>query len=200
MKNIMKKSTLSRVALLATLISVAGAYANTEHETTMQDFGAFVYSVERNFTDFFSQANKTSYATHMNGLEKLFTDFQRKIEAAVTRKSNDVLSKDIHDLIDYATQQFGIAHNIMKKYNGKPANEAANFGAEIKRDFNTEKVFGEIVAKLKVLKCKAIEAKEDALAKKIETIITMIEKKRKEWNAKSDWSLLAGLTYRMNCK
>jgi hypothetical protein len=200
MKNIMKKSTLSRVALLATLISITGAYANTEHETTMQDFGAFVYAVERTFTDFFSQSNKTSYATHMIGLEKLFADFKRKIDAVVTRGNNDALTKEINDLIDYATQQFSIAHNIMKKYNGKSSSEAANFGAEIKKDFNTEKVFGEIVAKLKVLRCKAIESKDDALTKKIETIITMIEKKRKEWGAKSDWSLLAGLTYRMNCK
>ena len=200
MKHRMKKSLLSRVALLATLISMTGIAYGTEHETTMQNFGAFVYEVERHFTDFFSQTNKTSFATYITALEKLFTDFKRKIEAAISRGANDELTKEINDLVDYALRQFSIACNIMKKYNGKPSSEAANFGTEIKRDFNTEKVFGEIVAKLKVLKCKAVQIGDDALTKKIETIITMIEKKRKEWNAKSDWSLLAGLSHRMSCK
>ena len=195
----MKKS-FSRVALLATLISITGMAHAAENEATMQDFGTFVYAVERIFTDFFSQTNKTPFATHITALEKLFTDFKRKMEAAVSRGTSDALTKEINDVIDYALRQFNIACNIMKKYNGKPSSEAANFGAEIKRDFNTDKVFGEIVAKLKVLKCKATQANENSLAKKIETIITMIEKKRKEWSGKSDWSLLAGLSYRMGCK
>jgi len=188
--------------LLATLITaVTTGYAGTHNETAMQDLGAFVYAVERNFTDFFSQKNKTPFTTYITALEKLFNDFKRKIEEAITRNGNiDALTKEIYDLIDYTVRQFNIAYTIMKKYNGRPSSDAAIFGTEIKRDFNTEKVFGEIVAKLKVLKCKATKSGEDCLAKKIETIIVMIEKKRKEWGAKSDLALLTGLTYRMNCK
>lgn len=196
----MKKSLFSRVALLATLISITGIAQGGENEATMKDFGAFVYAVERTFTDFFSQSNKASFATHITALEKLFTDFKRKNEASVSRGTSDELTKEMNDVIDYALRQFNIACNIIKKYNGRPASDASNFATEIRRDFNTEKVFGEIVAKLKVVKCKAVQASDDTLAKKIETVITMIEKKRKEWASKSDLSLFAALTYRMNCK
>lgn len=196
----MKKSLFSRVALLATLISITGIAHAAENEATMKDFGAFVLAVEEKFTNFFSQTNKTSFNAYIIALENLFNDFKRKIEATISRGTSDDLTKEINDVIDYALRQFNIACNIMKKYNGKPSSEAPNFGAEIKRDFNTDKVFGEIVAKLKVLKCKATQANEEELAKKIEMVIKMIEQKRKAWNTKSDWSLLAGLSYRMGCK
>lgn len=200
MKNTMKKNILGRVAMLATLICVTGMAHGAENEATMQDFGAFVYSVDGQFTNFFSQNNKTPFNTYIIALDKLFNDFKRKVETVITRGNGDALAQEINDLIDYAIRQFTVACNIMKKYNGRPANEAYAFGTEIQRDFNTEKVFGEIVAKLKVLKTKAIQANECGLAKKIETIITMIDKKRKEWGAKKELTLLSGLTYRMNCK
>lgn len=200
MKNTMKKSLFSRVALLATLISITGIANGAENEATMQDFGTFVYAVERNFTDFFSTTNKTPFATCITALEKLFTDFKKKIEVTISRSTSNGLTKEINDLIDYALHHFNSACTIMKKYNGKPSSEAANFGTEFKRSFNTEKVFGEIIAKLKVLKCKATEAGETDLCKKIETVTTMIEKKRKEWNGKSELALFAGLSHRMGCK
>ena len=198
--NITKKNSLSRVALLVSLISVSGIAYSSENEAVMQDFGAFVYSVERNFTDFFSQANKTAYNTFIIAIEKLFGDFKRKVETTATRANPDALAKEINDLIDYSMQQFTIACNIMKKYNGKPSSDALAFGTEIKRDFNPQQTFGNIIAKLKVLKAKAAQTDEACLVKKIDTIITMIEKKKKEWNAKSDVTLLSGLSHRMNCK
>lgn len=200
MKNTMKKSNLSRVALLVSLISIANIAYGSENEAVMQDFGAFVYSVERHFTDFFSQSNKTPFNTFIIAIEKLFTDFKRKIENTTTRATSDALVKEINDLIDYALRQFGVAYNIMKKYNGKPAGDALAFGSEIKRDFNPQQTFSTITAKLKVLKNKAIQANETCLVKKIDTIITMIEKKGKEWNAKTDGALLKGLAHRMGCK
>lgn len=197
MKNTMN---LSRVALLVSLISISSVAYSAENETVMQDFGAFVYAVERNFTDFFSQANKTSYNTFIIAIEKLFVDFKRKVETSTTRANTDALAKEINDLIDYSMHQFTVAYNIMKKYNGKPSGEAFAFGTEIKRDFNAQQTFGNIIAKLKVLKGKAVQADENCLVKKIDAIITMIEKKKKEWNSKSDGSLLTGLAHRMNCK
>lgn len=196
-----KKSNLSRVALLATLITVTNGYPNAvENEATMKHYGAFFYAVERNLTDFFNENNKTPFVTYLTALEKLLNDFKRKIEETVTRSNTDGLTKEINDLIDYTTHKFSIAYNIMKKYCGRPASDALTFGVEIKRDFNAEKVFGDIVTKLKALEGKALQAHEDTLAKKIETVITMIERKRKEWNAKSDGILLKGLSCRMKCK
>jgi N-acetylglucosamine-6-phosphate deacetylase len=200
MKNTMKKSTLSRIALLATLICVTGITYGAENETSMKDFGTFVYEMDKNFANFFSQNNKTTFNTYIITLEKLFNDFKRKAEVAITRGNNDALAKEINDLVDYAIRQFTVAYNIMKKYNGKSSNEAMAFGAEIERDFNTEKIFAEIIVKLKVLKDKADKANECTLVKKIESIIMMIDKKRKEWSAKQRLALLTGLTYRMNCK
>ena len=48
MKNEMKKNILSRVALLTALITVTGAYAHSEHETTMKDLGTFIFDVQKN--------------------------------------------------------------------------------------------------------------------------------------------------------
>ena len=200
MKNEMKKNILSRVALLTALITVTGAYAQSEHATTMKDLATFILDVDRKISDFFSQNNKTPFGTYVIALEQLFSDFKRKVEEIVTRNNNSELAKDINDLIDYALRQFTIAHNIIKKYNGKPSSEAAAFGAEIKRDFNTERVFSEILTRLNLLKCKAKQAGESSLIKKIDAVISMIETKKKTWGAKSDLNLFAGLSYRMSCK
>ncbi len=198
MKNEMKKNILSRVALLATLITVTGAYAHSEHETTIKDFGTFVFEVDRKISDFFSQNNKTSFGTYVISLEQLFSDFKRKVEEIVTRNNNSELAKELNDLMDYALRQFTIAHNIIKKYNG--STDAGSFANEIKRDFNTERVFSQILTKLNTLKCKAKQAGESSLIKKIDAVISMIETKKKTWAAKSDLTLFTGLTYRMTCK
>jgi hypothetical protein len=199
MKNTMKKSILRRVALLG-LITVSGIYANSaDNEAAIGSFGKFVYTVEKHIADFFNSSNKTSYSTFVAAFENIFQEIKRSAEPT-TRAAGDALTKEIYDIIDYALQQFTIPFSIIKKYNGKPSSDAQAFGTEIKRDFNTEKVFGELISKLKVLKCKAVKANESGVAKKIETIIIMIEKKRKEWNAKADWVLFAGLRVRMDCR
>lgn len=196
----MKKNILSRVAMLATLICVTGMAQGAENEAAMKDFGTFVYDVDKNFGNFFSEKNRTTFNAYIITLEKIFSDFKRKAEASITRGNNDDLAKEINDLTDYAIRQFTIAYNIMRKYNGKTSNEAMAFGTEFERDFNTEKVFAEIILKLRALLKKATEANERALMAKTETVITMIDKKRKEWSAKQKWTLLNGLIHRMNCK
>jgi hypothetical protein len=202
MKHItIKKSILSKVVLLASLITAVGIYGNNNNnELAIKEVGAFVHDVERKISDFCNPSNKTPMNNFIIALEKLFYDFKAKIEITITRNNNDVLTNELYNLTDYILYQFNIACTIIKKYNGRPSSEALIFGAEIRRDFNTEKVFTEIIAKLKTLKCKADQAHESCLIKKIDIIIKMIEIKRKEWNAKSDWSLSQGLVTRMNCK
>jgi hypothetical protein len=196
-----KKSNLSRIAFLTALITItsSGYAAANNNEAMMQDVGAFVYAVDGRISDIFNQNNRTSLAVLIVALEKVFTDFKRKCDENLTR-SNDELTKDINDLVDYVLYQFSIACSIMKKYCGKPSSEAISLGTEIKRDFNTDKIFSEILTKLRTLKCKVEKNKEHALAKKVEVIISMVEKKKKEWAAKSDVALVTALACRLNYK
>jgi hypothetical protein len=201
MKISIKKNNLSRVALLATLITMTNGYIDAaENEIAMQDFGAFFYHVEQTLANFFDQKNKTAFIAYITKLETLFNDFKRKIEEAVTRNNSDTLTKEINDLIDYTIYKFNIAYNIMKKYCNRSDSEFLIFGTEIERDFNPEKVFGDIIVKLKALKCKAEKAKEKDLVEKIATIVKMVEAKGKQWNAKSRMTLLEGIRCRMKCK
>jgi len=195
----MKKNMLSRVVLFISLITVTGAYANSDNEIAVSHFGKFVHSVEQQISHFFDSSKKTPYNTCVMELERIFQDIKRTVETT-TRGVSDPLTKEIYDVIDYALQQFNVAYNIIKKYNGKSSTEATAFATEIKRDFNVEKVFTDLLSKLKTLKCKACQAGDTNVVKKLDTIIAMIEKKRKEWNAKADWVLFAGLKVRMDCK
>lgn len=202
MKISTKKNNLSRVALLATLITVTNGYIGAaENEASVQDLGTFVVIVERNLADFFDQANKTSFTTFITALETIFADFKRKTEEAITRNNNaDALTKEINDLVDYTIYKFGIVYSIMKKYCGRPASEALIFGTEIERDFNPEKVFTEIVTKFKALKSKAKKAGDPCLEKKLDSVIKVVEILGKKWNAKSRSVLLLGISHRMQCK
>lgn len=195
----MKKSLLYRVVLAASLIGVTATYANNSSEVAITSFGKFVYAIEKLISDFFNASNKTAYNTYVIEFEKNFQDIKRSAES-VTRGVCDELTQEIYDVVEYSLQQFNVAYNIIKKYNGRSSTEATAFGVEIKRDFNPEKIFAELIVKLKALKCKAKAAHESAVEKKIDTIITLIEKKRKEWNAKADWVLFAGLKVRMDSK
>ncbi|HLC07278.1 MAG TPA: hypothetical protein VJJ26_03760 [Candidatus Babeliales bacterium] len=200
MKNTSKKSILSRVALLASLIMVTGAYAhNTDNEKAVINLDKFIRAIEGNMSKFFNSCNKTGYNIFVIEFEKIFQGFKRTIEPA-TRGTGDGLTKELYGIIDYALQQFNIAYNIIKKYNGKSSSDALAFSTEIKRDFNTEKIFGEIITKLKALRTKAIEANETVLADKIQLIVNEIEQKKKAWSVKPDYVLFAGLKVRMDCK
>ena len=193
-----KKSILSKIAVIA-LISVTGSYTYTNHAETSIDHIIHVFiPTERNLSGFFNSSNKTPYNTFVEELETILRDFKRKIEA-ITRNNSDELSTSIEELMDYVSQHFNILCNIFKKYNGKPASYASDFSVEIKREFNTEKIFGEMICKLKILRGKAVHADNKHLVKKIDCLTHLIQKKKSEWNAKKDWVLFAGLTNRMKC-
>jgi hypothetical protein len=200
MKNTIKKNILSKVVLLASLVFVTNVSASSiDNEVKLGHIAKSIHSVEQLIAQFFDSGKKISYSRIRMEIEKHLQDVTKMMESA-TRTSGDALTKEINDVIDYALQQFSIAYNIIKKYEGRPSTEATAFATEIKRDFNTEKVFGELLGKFKMLKCNACQAGDGNVVKKVDTIIAMIEKKRKEWNAKADWVLFAGLKVRMDCK
>jgi hypothetical protein len=205
MKNTLKKSILSAIALVSLSVASTVYTGSAQSEITANNIaklnliGKLVYTEEKHISDFFSASVKTPYAVLYDAIENIVQDARKSFEPT-TRAVGDEITKMIYDIADYALQQFSIPLSIMKKYNGKPSSEAGAFSVEIKRDFNAEKVFGELIARLKVLKSKAMKACETELVSKIDTVITMLEKKRKEWNAKSDFVLFAGLKVRMDAR
>ncbi len=205
MKNTLKKSILSAIALVSLSAASTAYTGSTDNEITANNIakvnliGKLAYAEEKHISDFFNPSVKTKYSVLYDAIVNVIQDATRSFEPT-TRTVGNEITKMIYDIADYALQQFNIPLSIMKKYNGKPSSEAGAFSVEIKRDFNAEKVFGELIAKLKVLKSKAMKACETELVEKIDTVIAMLEKKRKEWNAKSDFVLFAGLKVRMDAK
>lgn len=183
------------------LTSTLYTYTNDHHhhETNIDSIIHVFIPTEKNLSGFFNSSNKTPYNTFVEELDTILRDFQRKIET-VTRSHSDELSVAIDELVDYVAQHFNILFNIFKKYNGKPATHAPDFSLEIKREFNTEKIFGEMICKLKALQTKAVRVDNKRLIKKIDCLMQLIQKKKTEWSAKPDWVLFAGLTTRMKCQ
>ena len=188
---------LSKVAVIAVMIMTsAHTFTNDHCETKLDSIINVFIPTEKNLAGFFNSSIKTPYNTFLEELDTILRDFHRKIEA-ITRGHNDELSVGVDELVDYVAQHFNVLFNIFKKYNGKPATHAPAFSVEIQRDFNTEKIFGDIIGKLKALRVKATHADHKRLIKKIDYLSQLIQKKKNEWSAKPDWVLFAGLTTRM---
>ncbi len=202
MKNIIiKKSILSKVAVIAFMLTM-GSYTYGNHcetnEKKINNITAVIVSGERILADFVNSNVKTPFNTFLAALGTMLQDLQRKAEA-LTRSHHDDLTTAIDELEDYTLQQFNILLNVFKKYNGKPNSQAANFALEIRKEFDTEKVFSEMITKLKAIKIKAAHTDDKHLAKEIDRLIQIIQKKKGEWSAKPDWVLLGGLIHRMKC-
>lgn len=199
-----KTSILSKVALI-TIISFTGSYTYANHcehhevqAESIDKLGGIFMSVERLLADFVNSSNKTPFNTFVTKLGTKLQELQRRIET-LTRSNNDIVSAEVDKLMDYALQQFNILYSVFKKYNGKPAAHAKAFGDEIKKEFNTEKIFSEMVVKLETIKTKASHENNKHLLEKIDKLITLIKQKKNEWKQKADLVLWAGLTARMGC-
>ena len=199
MKNTIKKSILSKLALI-TAMTFMGSYASADHVDNNQEkisnLKRTFIAVEHYLSEFVSVKSKTPFNDFVLKIREKLQHLQRNIEE-LTRNHGSDLSKEIDDLMDYALQQFNILYNVFKKYNGKPDSHALSFAGEIKREFDTEKIFGVLISKLKVLKNKAGEDK--ALVEEIISLINDIEKKKRVWNTKSNSELFGGIAHRMKC-
>ncbi|HLJ30849.1 MAG TPA: hypothetical protein VKU36_00275 [Candidatus Babeliales bacterium] len=199
MKYTIKKSTLSKVALIA-LATIMGSYAlASHHEDKIGGLSSAFTAVESDLSLFVDTANKTSFNTYMINFTTTLQALQRTAES-VTRGQDDELSQEIDQLLEYALQQFNILLDVFKRYNGKPDSQAVNFATEIKREFDIEKIFAEMVNKLKNLRSKAQHAGNKQLVKHIEELAGKIQHKKKAWNNKSNLTLVAGLVHRMKCQ
>lgn len=198
-----KKSILSKIALIA-LISVTGSYTYASHyceinKNRIEHVSDTFTSVEEFLAQFVDSKNNTAFNLFVLKLKTTLEGLQRDIET-VTRSHHDDLTKEIDELMDYSLQQFNILYNVFKKYNGKPDSQAVVFGEEIKREFNTEKIFSEMINKLKTLRGKAANAGDKHLVKQIEDLAKKIQQKKNLWTAKSNLSLITGLMHRMRCR
>ncbi len=200
MKNI-KKSILSKTALIA-LFSIIGSYTYANHDETnrekIHNLSMTFTSVEGDLSQFVDSSNKTPFNIFVIKLRTTLQNLQREIET-LTRGHGDELATDIDRLMDYSLQQFNILYDVFKKYNGKSAAQAKEFGEEIRRQFDTDKIFAEMISKLKVLRTKALHAGDKNLVKQIEDLAKKIQQKKTIWTAKTDLSLFLGLTKRMQC-
>lgn len=196
-----KKSILSNVALITAML-VMGSYANANHGDNNKDkisnLKKTFASVENYLSEFVSVKSKTPFNEFVVRIQMKLHNLQRNIEES-TRSNTTELSKEIDELMDYALQQFSVLYNVFKKYNGKPESQAITFASEIKKEFDTDKIFSTMVRKLKVLKSKADETGDSALADEITHLITEITEKNKRWNAKGNMELLTGIAHRMKC-
>ncbi|HSC25381.1 MAG TPA: hypothetical protein VLB80_04180 [Candidatus Babeliales bacterium] len=196
-----KKSILSKLALVTSIFTFSAhlypVHCETSVEVIQYTADKFI-AVEKHLSELVNPNNKTSLNIFITALVTMFNDFERKKTDALTRSHSNETTMAI-DLMGYLLQHGNILLSILKKYNGKPSNQATVFGAEIKKEFNTEKIFGEMISKLQTLRCKAMNSDHKQLIKKIDYLIHIIQKKKNEWNDKKDYMLLTGLAYRMQC-
>ena len=193
----MKKSILSKMALILLATIVTTSYAS-HNEEKIGSLSTTFTAVESDLSHFVDTTNKTSFNTYIIGFTATLQSLQRTIETVI-RGQDDELSKEIDELLQYALQQFNILLDVFKRYNGKPDSQAVNFATEIKREFDVEKIFAELVNKLKTLRCKAQQSGNKHLVKQIEDLATKVQQKKKIWNAKSNLTLVTGLVHRMKC-
>jgi len=195
MKNtLLKKSILSRIALFALVTMNSFSFGSSSE--IICHMGKSFIEIERTLSEFLNPANNTAYATYVITFNRIITEFEKALEN-VTRATADVFTPEARDIANYYHQQFNGAVGVIKKYNGKNASDVANFKSDLDAVFNPDVAFTNIIKKLTVLKNKATALNDGELVKKITALISMIEKKRAEWKAKSNMVLFTGLTKRM---
>jgi hypothetical protein len=197
---ITKKSIMSKVALL-TLIAVTSSYAHgTVAETILSSFSKSFYIMEKKLSSFFNSSDKTGYKVYVETINEDFLECERILDT-ITRSPHDSLASLAYEIADYGRQMFSAVFGVIRKYMGKPATleQAKNFQIDLERVFDPETAFKKIISKLEILKKKALSEGHNELVVQITTITKMIEAKRKEWNGKQKYALLAGLTTRMSC-
>jgi hypothetical protein len=199
MKYTIKKNRLSTLTLIV-LATIMVSYTNAGHnEDKIGSLTSAFTSVENDLSLFVDTANKTSFNTYMINFSTTLQNLQRTMDTIV-RGQDDEFSKEVDALLEYALQQFNILVDVFKRYNGKPESQAFNFATEIKREFDIEKIFAEMIAKLKNLRCKAHQAGNKPLVKLIEDLAAKIQQKKKVWGAKQNITLIGGLIHRMKCQ
>jgi len=196
-----KKNFLTKLALITT-IAFIGSYAYGEctdnNQQKISNLKKTFLAVEHYLSEFVSIKSKTPFNDFVLKMREKLQSLERHM-VELTRSHNSDLSKEIDELMDYALQQFNILYNVFKKYNGKSESQALNFAGEIKKEFDTEKIFSILIHKLKILKNKANGTGDKALIEEITALINDIEKKRLKWNAKGNAELFAGISHRMKC-
>lgn len=196
--NKIKKSILSKMALILLATATVNSYAS-HHEEKIESLSITFTSMENGLSLYVDTGNNTSSNTYLINFNTILHTFEKAVET-ISRGHDDELSKEINELLEYALQKFNILLDVFKRYNGKPDIQAVNFATEIKREFDVEKIFAEIICKLKNIRSKAQQTGNKHLVKQVEELANKIQQKKKVWSAKSNLTLITGLVHRMKCQ
>ena len=196
-----KKSIMSKVALFG-LVIITSSYAEgtPAAKESLNIFHKYVYIIEKKISSFFNQKDDTLYELFDDAIGKDVMDYDRALND-VTRSPHDKLATLAHEVAESGRQMFSPVYDVIKKYaSRKGKDQVNNFITDLKRVFDHKAAFDKIISKLEALKKLARSEGDDALVTQIATIIKTIEHKRKEWNDKSNLTLLTGLLKRMDCQ
>jgi hypothetical protein len=194
---ITKKSIMSKVALFG-LVIMTSSYAYGTPAESLNILHKYIYIIEKKISAFFNQKDDTLYEVFDEAIGKDVMEYTRILNS-VTRSPHDKLATSAHEVAEIGRQLFSPVYDVIRKYANKKSKEQVNnFITDLKRVFDHKAAFNEIICKLEALKKVARSEGEDALVIQITTIIKTIEHKKKEWNDKSNLSLLTALLKRMD--
>lgn len=193
----------TRVALSAITLTTVSSYstnhchkADTEAAIAfIKIVGSMIIGQDQLMTQFFSLDNPTRYSDFIPAFTKKETEYTHKAQS-VTLVGK--LSKLAHDIFEEARKYFSAAIGVIKQYNGKPADQALKFVADMDKVFSAERAFNSITTKLQLLLTEAEESNETELVQVIQHLLAVLQKKKTEWSKKTNMSLLTGLTKRMS--
>lgn len=193
-KTIQKNWT--HVALSAMALATVPSYGSNSVILIKQS-ASFIVKIEQELSKFFNKTNNTPYNTITLSLGKILSEFEQSIDQT-KRSQNDKFSEKAYGIAQEARKHFNAAYGVIKQYNGKPSQYAGNFVNDLSCVFDPEIAFNSISIKLVELLEEATAANETELVHIIQQVISVLEKKKNEWNKKGKPTLLLGLTIRMS--
>jgi len=193
-KAIQKRLTVVMVSVLTMTYGYSLASSNVVH---LKNIGQSFLKIEQETTQFFNPNSDAPYNECCIKIRNILTDFHSKIENITRSGKTDTFTMLIDNLGREVHKHFNALYGIINQYNGKP-DQTTKFVGDIKRVFNSEVIFSSIQTKLTALHEAALAANDNDAAQVIEQLIGVLAKKNAEWNKKSSFTLLSGLTTRMN--
>ena len=192
----------TNVALCAISLTTASAYSTHNHKADTEAaiaftkiVGAMIIGQDQLMTQFFSLDNPTPYKDFIPAFTKKDTEYINKSEGITIVGK---LSKLAQDIFEEARKYFSAAIGVIKQYNGKPADQALKFVADMDKVFSAERAFTSITTKLQILLKEAEATEETELIQVVQQLLAILQKKKTEWSKKTNLSLLTGLTKRMS--
>lgn len=202
MKNT-KKNILSKLALLTLITTFSGIKSQDISPVIIDTMRAeFIAPMLDTFRDFFDSSITTPFNTFIIHIENLKRQHNSKLANFETTISETEEQSPLAGMcVAFGHQiqpKFNKIFNILKKYNGKKADQATAFSNELMSEFDAELMFKEITAQLSTLFAQAKAEDNKQLMKAINDLVLLLKNKKAEMSKKSDKiSLFTGIITRM---